>query len=154
MMGRVLRNRMVQLRLAIVLMAMAGMEADVLCNPFSPLQILRWLQPLDGDDADAGGAARPTAIAGADEATSREEAPRDAGRSGPGKKRARLDKPAEMHDLIAVRSKVRTPVRSLATWIGKPAIPLESASRRTVAEFDHPVSGRVAIVHRLCRLLC
>ena len=68
-MERVYRDRMFRLRLAFVGMAMAGMEADILCNPFSPLQILRWLQPFDRDEADGGDVTCQTALASADEAT-------------------------------------------------------------------------------------
>jgi hypothetical protein len=148
-MGWVARKPMEGLRLVLAVLATTGMELDVLCNPFSSLQILRWLQPSDADEATAGNPGDSIFRDAEGRATSAAE-DTHAGKR-PAKKRLRLEKPAEAHDLIAVRSKTRLS-SFLPASVGTQILPLDlsmlgGGPRHDPRHLD-------PLLQRLCRLRC
>jgi hypothetical protein len=153
-MGCALRQPMRRLRLLITILAMMGMELDVLCNPFYPLQILRWIQPFDPDASDANGPPDVKALGSADRNAPVEKTPLDGQQSDELESRLQIHQPPEMHDLVALRSKTRSAALPLFSLCFKPVRPLVLVPLGYGPErhLNHP--HRTHLVHQLCRMLC
>jgi hypothetical protein len=153
-MGRALRESTRRLPIVVALLAMMGMELDVLCNPYYPLYLLRRIPhraPVEtGANPPRGDGAWESAGGGtlADEAIPNFKVPY------PRKGRPRLDIPPEMHDLVALRCK---------TW--SPSLPHFCHGISPIPWLETTISGRdherhrldpdgVSRLHQLCRMRC
>ena len=154
-MGRAARGPMRVLQPLIAILAMTGMELDVICNPVAPLQILHWIQSFDPDNADANGTPGGKAQVSAEWDVSTERAPGNGKRPNRTKSRSRLHPLPEIYDQVAVRSKTRSS-----------ALPLFSLCSSPVPSLNVVVPGRghehhlhhsqcvVSSLHLACRLRC
>jgi hypothetical protein len=143
-----------RLPLVIAVVAMIGMELDVLCNPFSPLQILNWLQPTDRDAGETRSPSVAVASDGGSGDASFEKSTLRAGPSGRPKRGPRLDRPLEIHDLIALRSKTRSAAAPLNGTSNSFVRPLDAilpgCGPESHLHHPHPVS----LLREYCRMLC
>jgi hypothetical protein len=143
------------LQLLIAILAMTGMELDVLCSPFPPLQILQWIQPSDPDDADASGPAGGKARVSARSDVSAEKAPVNGKHSNRTKCRSRLHPLPEIYDVVAVRSKTRSSALPLFTLGSSPDCSLNVAlPGRGHEQHLHHSQCVVSSRHLVCRLRC
>jgi hypothetical protein len=139
----------------IAILAMTGMELDVICNPVFPLQILHWIAPSDPDNADASGTPAGKAQVSARWDVSAERAPLNGKHPNRTKSRSRRHPLPEIYDQVAVRSKT-----------GSSALPLFSLGSSPVPSLNVGLPGRghehhlhhsrcvVSSLHLACRLLC
>jgi hypothetical protein len=153
-MGRASRGPMRHLPPLIAMLAMTGMEWDVLCNPFSPLQIRHWVQPPGPDEAEANSPAiSQDRVSAAKDAVEKGASP-DGKHPDRAKSRSKLRRPPEMHDLVAVRSKPRLSAHPLSSLGSSPVLPLDVVLPGCGSErhLHHPLCD--SLLHGLCRLVC
>ena len=153
-MGHAGQQPMRRLQLILAILAMMGMEWDVLCNPFSPLQILRWLRACELNETVAKGPAAVKAATSADDGTPAGQESTDGRNARWPKGRSQLDTPSDMHDVIVVRSKTRKSTLSrfiLASadidWLGAVA-PAQTSTRH------RPRQRPISLLHQICRMQC
>jgi hypothetical protein len=142
------------LPLLIAMLAMMGMEWDVLCSPFSPLQIHHWIQPPGRDEAEANSPAIGQDRVSAAKDAVEKGAFADGEHPDPTESRSKLRRPPEMDDLVAVRSKSRSSAHSLSSLGFSPVLPLDVVLPGCGYErhLHHPPCN--SLLHRLCRLVC
>jgi hypothetical protein len=153
-MGHAPREPKRRLQLIIAMVAMMGMELDVLWKPFSPLQLLRWLQPSDPDETNANRFAGAQAQGSAGSDSLAERATPNGQQADQTKGRPKLGKLPVTHDLIAVRSKTRSSSLPLFCHCSLPVRSLDmSISRYGHDRHLHHPSG-ISLLQQICRMLC
>jgi hypothetical protein len=152
-MGWPSRRPMRRLQLVITILAMIGLELDVLYHPLSPSQVLRWTQPYDPDARDANGPGGGKALGSAGRDAFVEGPAASGQQSDQTKKRPKLNKLAGMPLLVALRSKTRSSELLLSVCL-EPVRPLNVVLPCHGSEryFHHP--RRVSLLHQLCRMQC
>jgi hypothetical protein len=139
----------------IAILALTGMELDVIGKPFSPLQILRGIPPSDPDNADAKGTPGGTAQVSVRWNVSTERAPSGGKQPNQTKSRSRLHPLPEIYDQVAVRSKTRSPVLPLSSLCSSPVRSLSvDLPGRAPEHHLHHSRCVDSSLHLACRLLC
>jgi hypothetical protein len=139
----------------IAILAMTGMELDVICSPVAPLQMLHWIQPSDSDDADAKGTPGGNAQVAAKRDVSAERAPLNGKRPNRTKSRSRLHPLPEIYDQVAARSKTRSSALPLFSLGSSPVGPLSAVLPGRGHEHHlHHAQCVVSSLHLACRLRC
>lgn len=149
-MGRARRDQMRRLQLALTILAMVGMVTNVICNPFSPSQVLRWILCFSTQEADSNG---PPSLDSAVRASSVDDAHRGWQPGSPKKHRSSLDVPADVDDVVVVPAKLRstlTPLINGASANLAIAPGLFGGAQVTHFHNPHPASA----LPQLCRFRC
>jgi hypothetical protein len=142
-------------QLLIAILAMTGMELDVIGKPVSPLQNLSSIQPSEPDGADAKGTTGGEARTSARCDLSAGSVPLKGKHRDHTKYRSRLHPLPEIYHVVAVRSKTRAPALPL---ISLDSLPVRSLNvvlpgRGHENHLHHPESAP-SFLHRVCRLIC
>jgi hypothetical protein len=143
------------LQLLIAILALTGMELDVIGHPFFPLQILASIQPAGPDEADANGPADGRARVSAKGNVSAETAPRSGNHPNRTKSRVRLHPLPEIYNLVAVRSKTRSSALAPFSLDSSPlrSLNLVLPGRGHEHRLHHSQCA-VSSLHLVCRLVC
>jgi hypothetical protein len=153
-MGCASRRPMRRLQLVITILAMIGMELDVLCHSFSPFQALRWSQPSDPDGRDANNPGGGKALGSAGRDAFVEGSTPSGQKPDRTKNRPKLNKLTGMHLLVALRSKTRLSDLPLTSVCFMPVCPLKEVLPGYGSERYFPHPRRISLLHQLCRMLC
>jgi hypothetical protein len=143
------------LRPLIAILALTGMELDVICNAFSPLQILHGIQPSDPANADANETPGGKALDSAKWDVSTESATLNGKHPNRTKSRSRLHPLSEIYVQVAVRSQTRSPALTLFSLCSSPVGPLNVVLPGRGPEHHlHHSPCVISSLHLACRLLC
>ena len=153
-MGCASRQSIRRVPLVITILAMIGMELDVLCHPSSPSQVHRSIQASNPDERDANS---PRGVKASDSGG------RDAfversipigQQSGPTKNRSKLNMPAGMQHRVAIRSKTRLSELPLISICITKFRLLNVVLPGDGSEHHFHPPHRVSLLRQLCRMLC
>jgi hypothetical protein len=139
----------------IAILAMTGMELDVICNTVSPLQTLHAIQPSEPDGADADGTPGGKAQVSVTWDVSAERAPLNGNHPNQTKSRSRLHPLPEIYDQVAIRSQTRSSALPLLSLCASPVRPLNVVLPGRGPEHQlHHSPCVVFSPHLASRLLC
>jgi hypothetical protein len=154
-MGRDSRVPVRVFQLLIAILAMTGMELDVIGKPVAPLQNLSSIQPSEPDGADAQGTTGGKARVSARCDVSAESAPLKGKHRDHTKYRSRLHPLPEIYHVVAVRSKTRALALPLISLDCLPVLSLNVVlPGRGHEHHVHHSESAPSFLHRVCRLIC
>jgi hypothetical protein len=128
-----------QFRLLIAVIAIVPTECNVLCNPFSPLQILRWTNQIDFRTTRAEPHEAFTVPREAEATENSHHASAAAVEHDRGEGTHRVDLPVEIDEVVAVRP--RTILRALTDVTGFPVCAASIDTTEGLAAQPVAVSG-------------
>jgi hypothetical protein len=138
----------------IACLSLALVEFNVLCNPFSPIQILRWVQSSNLERSTANSLADTVAETSSEWSV-------DAGKTNlPGaqpdraKPPPRLELPPEIDDVVAIRPRLRMVGFRLPTIDYSLPAPVPEFLSNFAESDESQVAHRISIQKQLGRLRC